>query len=1033
MKKKSLKRGLITSALSIFMMLGIMVGTSLAWFNVVYENQGARIQAGNLAVEFLADEDGDFSAGAIDLATSEVPVFVFPSTAQPGDTVTRHLKVTNKGSIALDYEVLFRVVNDTGLGEAIDVKVDKLTPVTSSETFTGVSINNEILEHSGSGMVQNASETYEITLTFNQTAGMDFQGKSYSLDLLMVAWQFAYQDSKPVYVSTLAELQDAAGSVKKGQTVVLLENIDSDTTDITFNQLINLDLKGHTLRLKSLTVYSDDNGFMRFSDGTLVVDTYTINTPNAELTHALDFTVNASVSVVITASSNSYILLGTLDTVNLSVLGNTSFKPQASSELVVTGTITKAETANITPVSGAILSVPLTESSTIETVLGVVVAQKVVKAGQSIQAAIDAANDGDTIFVEFGDYKPETTLVINKAINLYGPNWEISGISDQRKPEANILLDFTNTYAPFRILADNVVVSGFKIQENQEFLIDKQKSGINVFGGFGKNTAIRNNIIDGDFPGYGSIFASGQFYDGTRWVYELSRTNLLIEHNLLSNGGYIYYQGSSGIIRNNTITEALVGMQIQPYGNVNDTLVEHNTIESYLRGIWFNYANKGAGTTTIQHNTITATDIEVGNPSLDWDGIRVQTYATEGTGADPMLKLLDNTIDGAGSVRNTTGFRTVANTSLSGQYEIEDNEFKNVQYGFSIYSAATFSDDIRTLVTNNTFSAVTNLSNLSWQEYADTSWYGDGSATTYIVSTASELAGLAKLVNEGTTFLDKTIELGNNINLLNIDWTPIGFDWVTSNQASTDKPFRGVFDGKDFTISNLKVSEAGHNYVGLFGAVNGTIKNLIVNNAVITGQDYVGTVVGNINGSIENIQVKNANTTGNHFVGGVAGLIQGYGSSTSQFITMKNVSIEDSVITGLYNTAINDDGDKVGGIAGYMRYARIQGATVDSVTVTGYRDVGGVVGAGATDSKYEIKDVSITDSIVQATLQGQAGHATPYAGTIIGRPDGSGSNVLYLSNANVENTTVTSYDQEFAGNPYSIIKFTTIVNGTMPE
>jgi hypothetical protein len=145
---------------------------------------------------------------------------------------------------------------------------------------------------------------------------------------------------------------------------------------------------------------------------------------------------------------------------------------------------------------------------------------------------------------------------------------------------------------------------------------------------------------------------------------------------------------------------------------------------------------------------------------------------------------------------------------------------------------------------------------------------------------------------------------------------------------------------------------------------------------------------------------------------------------------MKNVSIEDSVITGLYNTAINDDGDKVGGIAGYMRYARIQGATVDSVTVTGYRDVGGVVGAGATDSKYEIKDVSITDSIVQATLQGQAGHATPYAGTIIGRPDGSGSNVLYLSNANVENTTVTSYDQDFAGNPYSS-KFTNIVDGTL--
>ena len=353
--------------------------------------------------------------------------------------------------------------------------------------------------------------------------------------------------------------------------------------------------------------------------------------------------------------------------------------------------------------SGAILSVPLTESSTIETVLGVVVAQKVVKAGQSIQAAIDAANDGDTVFVEAGEYKPETTLIIDKAINLYGPNWEISGSSDQRKPEANILLDFRDTYDPFRISADDVVVSGFKIQENQEFFIDIQKSGIKVSGGFGKNTAIRNNIIDGDFPGYGSIFASGQFYNGTAWVYELSRTNLLIEHNLLSNGGYLYYQGSSGIIRYNTITGTRAGMQIQPYGNVNDTLVEYNTIESYILGIYFNYANKGAGTTTIQHNTITATDIEVGNPSPNWDGIRVQTYATDGTGADPMLKLLNNTIDGADSERNTTGFRTVANTSLSGQYEIEDNEFKNVQHGLNIYSLDTFSGNLQFILENNTF------------------------------------------------------------------------------------------------------------------------------------------------------------------------------------------------------------------------------------------------------------------------------------------------------------------------------------------
>lgn len=310
-----------------------------------------------------------------------------------------------------------------------------------------------------------------------------------------------------------------------------------------------------------------------------------------------------------------------------------------------------------------------------------------------------------------------------------------------------------------------------------------------------------------------------------------------------------------------------------------------------------------------------------------------------------------------------------------------------------------------------------------WSELADTSWYTN--QASYTINNAQQLAGFAKLVNEGNTFSGITVSLGNNINLLDIKWISIGGNWSTTDQANPDKPFRGTFDGNNKTISNLLVTNPGVDYTGLFGAVNGTIKNLTLDTANVLGQDYVGAIVGNINGSIENITVRNANTSGNHFVGGVAGLIQGPGSSVSQFITLKNAKVEDSTITGLYNTTKNDDGDKVGGIAGYMRYARIEEVIADTLTVSGYRDVGGIVGAGATDSKYAIIGAFVRNSTIEAEKAGNLAHSSPYVGTIIGRPDGSGSNVFYLFDFEVSSTSAISYSEGFSGNPYSTSKFST--------
>ncbi len=106
----------------------------------------------------------------------------------------------------------------------------------------------------------------------------------------------------------------------------------------------------------------------------------------------------------------------------------------------------------------------------------------------------------------------------------------------------------------------------------------------------------------------------------------------------------------------------------------------------------------------------------------------------------------------------------------------------------------------------------------NWIDSADTDWYtNDSSATIFTISTAEELAGLANLVNNGTQdFKDKTIKLGADIDLQGKEWTPIG----KTGYGSDFKPFRGVFNGGNHTISNLIITDNSYNnVVGLFGAL----------------------------------------------------------------------------------------------------------------------------------------------------------------------------------------------------------------------
>ena len=144
----------------------------------------------------------------------------------------------------------------------------------------------------------------------------------------------------------------------------------------------------------------------------------------------------------------------------------------------------------------------------------------------------------------------------------------------------------------------------------------------------------------------------------------------------------------------------------------------------------------------------------------------------------------------------------------------------------------------------------------SWIDVADISWYQEGE-TEHHISTAEQLAGLAKLVNEGKTFVGENIYLDNDVDLAGREWTSIG----TGNNVSNY--FGGTFDGQGYSVRHLTSENSTTYYHGLFGIIsqNGTVQNLLVMDANLYSYDTslrMGILADWINTGI----IKNCYTSG---------------------------------------------------------------------------------------------------------------------------------------------------------------------------
>ena len=202
-------------------------------------------------------------------------------------------------------------------------------------------------------------------------------------------------------------------------------------------------------------------------------------------------------------------------------------------------------------------------------------------------------------------------------------------------------------------------------------------------------------------------------------------------------------------------------------------------------------------------------------------------------------------------------------------------------------------------------------------------------------------------------------------------------------------PFTGTFDGRGYTISGLKVSVSGKVYtmkttavktitsllsddgwtgdyiiddltpkvspaVGLFGANEGTIKNLTVSDGNFTARSsnsailYIGGIAGHNNGNIENCAVKN-NLIGDSYskIGGIVGYQSG-GSISNCFVRgqIKSIgtfggvtaTVAGGSVTNCYSEAsFTDEGAACFGVVGADVFQNISNCYyISEVDAEGY-------------------------------------------------------------------------------------------------
>lgn len=984
--KKNTNKALFSSVIALILCCSMLVGTTFAWFTDEVKSGVNQIVAGNLDVDVLT-ADGNSIQG-VETLFNDVTLW------EPGVVAYENLTVVNKGNLALKYELAIsfaneNTVNGKGLSSALKVAL------VNSKVAAGLSREN-VLALAGEGVNLSSFNRYdeldkgeskEYTLIIwwapsandndwnvnngkttsdgkplhidlgvklvatQKMAEEDSFGPEYDKDALAidVSW---YDPAKTEYVlNTAAELRGLAaivnGTAPADATVYSLRS--TTAADSFTGKTVKL---GADVDLKNAPwtpIGNWDNAFEGTFDGQgYTISNLYINAPTGEGVGLFGVAQNAAIKGI---------NVHNVDIVGYSMVATIAGSPYSGctvSDCHVTGKISlTADWAYVGGVVGYGYT-KVENCSVIADGTGVIVAKTRNAVGGIAAWLLEDASSIKNCQVK----NLELTGWAN--IGAITGFMHRLGVIDNCSAE-NVVLTKTRVEG---IATVGLAAGGYNYNASKAITIT--------------NNTFKNITLNGTYVANAGadILYGGEYYGNTNTNFVLDNnvqeniTNNMVEVIAVTNADELAAAVAAGktdiyLLDGEYDVYGCAGKTLTLTGSKNAVIKLYNDGED---GCDYAFGGNGTGVGDVTFNGVTIdTTANTGN----YKGFAYMkgTYNDcNFVGAFSLNNANDYTFNrctfdfkngyfwtwGANSVTfdgctfNGNSKAILAHGYASTVITVKDCTFAATEKGYTGAGDNTAAVEMDPAGTN-TYTVKITGSTMT-ESYAD--WYrvkdgstghsvfvnGDDVINTIKIGTLAELLAFANDVNvNGNGYSGKTVVLTADIDLGNMEWTPVG--QTGGNGVATY--FRGRFDGKGHTISNLKITnnaydEGEHYAAGFFGFVDAgdaNIVNLTIDGANVNGHHWTGVIAGYLTGNISGCTVKNATVNCTHANGDAcgdkAGVIVGYVNQG----TVTGNTVEDCTVTA---------GRDAGQVAGCAKAVYVYGNTISNVTVSA---AGGCTGA----------------------------------------------------------------------------------------
>ncbi len=266
-QSKHTKCALTASILSMIVCCAMLIGSTFAWFTDSVTSAGNKIVAGKLdvALEWANGTEALETAAWKDASTAAIFDY---DLWEPGYAEVRHVRISNKGNLALKYEIRIVANGEAGkLADVIDVyyiqggrQIGSRNQLDESNKIgTLADILKKPYAGKGhiTGMKDNvvSSDIATIALKMQESAGNEYQGMSIGTDfsIQLVATQYTEENDNfdnqydkdagfPVNASTGAEINHAIANSSNAEITLISGSNITDEIAIPNGKTVKLTL-----------------------------------------------------------------------------------------------------------------------------------------------------------------------------------------------------------------------------------------------------------------------------------------------------------------------------------------------------------------------------------------------------------------------------------------------------------------------------------------------------------------------------------------------------------------------------------------------------------------------------------------------------------------------------------------------------------------------------------------------------------------------------------------------------------------------